>query len=440
MAYEFKLPDLGEGIHEGEIKKWLVKVGDKVKSDQPIAELETDKAVVEMPSPKAGLVLKLFGNEGEKIKVGQVLIVIGQEGEAYSEKAEAPKTETKQEISKQQTSPSLTQQPIKQQTFSQQLTKTEITIPQETSTGRAIATPFVRKIARELGVDIEKVKGTGDHGRITEEDVKRSVGGKQEIVNKLESVSQNISQKQILVQKIPIIIEGEVDRLPFKGIRRSVADHMVISMQTAMHVTHVDEIDVSDLVRIREQEKSVAEQRGVKLTYLPFVVKALISALKQFPIFNSSLDEEKGEIVIKKYYNIGIAVDTEEGLIVPIIKNADKKSILDIAKEISELAQKARDRKLTLDQIRGGTSTITNIGSVGGIFATPIINYPEVAIIGLYKMQDRVVVVEDKAEIRKIMNISVTFDHRVIDGAQAARFVVTIKKHLEDPGLLLVDD
>ncbi len=441
MAYEFKLPDLGEGIHEGEIKKWLVKEGDKVKSDQPIAELETDKAVVEMPSPKGGVVLKLFGKEGEKIKVGQVLIVIGQEGEKYEQRQEA--IGSKQEaIGRKHEAPQASSLPPKPDGPKSQ---TEITIPQETSTGRAMATPFVRKLARELGVDIEKIKGTGEHGRISEQDIRNaSKGGydfiKQEAVGSKQEGPTIYDLPPKPVQRIPIIIEGEVERLPFRGVRRTVAEHMVTSMQTAMHVTHVDEIDVSDLVRIREQEKAYAEQKGVKLTYLPFIIKAIVAALRQFPVFNSSLDEEKSEMVLKKYYNIGIAVDTEDGLIVPVLKNADKKTIINLGKEIAELAEKARSRKLTLDELRGGTFTITNIGSIGGVFATPIINYPEVAILGIYRMQDKVAVVEDKAEIRKMMNISLTFDHRVIDGALAARFAVTIKKHLEDPGLLLVDE
>ncbi len=320
-----------------------------------------------------------------------------------------------------------------------------------------MATPFVRKLARELGLNIEKVKGTGDHGRITEEDVKKAASGIMDIKHQVSGITgfgSQISQSIVMpetsnlmpkaIQRIPIIIEGPVERVPFKGVRRKVSEHMIISMQTAMHVTHVEEIDVSDLVRVREQEKAYAEEKGVKLTYLPFIIKAAISALKQFPAFNSSLDEEKGEMVMKKYYNMGVAVDTEDGLMVPVVKNADKKSMIDIAKEIAELAQKARERKIALDELRGGTFTITNIGSVGGILATPIINYPEVAIMGIYKMQDKVVAVGDKedtkAEIRRMMNISITFDHRIIDGAMAAKFAAAIKKHLEDPGLLLVDE
>src|SRR3989338_8898149 len=434
MVYEFKLPDLGEGIHEGEIKKWLVKEGDKVKSDQPIAELETDKAVVEMPCPKTGVVLKIFGKEGDKIKVGQILIVIGQEGEVYEMKGPAPSAISKSVSSAQFPAPSSETQDSQP--------KVEILIPQETHSGRAIATPFVRKLARELGVDIEKIKGTGEHGRVTEQDIKAAAAGGVPIATTptVSSKQEAISQPPKAIQKIPIIIEGEVERLPFRGVRRTVAEHMVTSMQTAMHVTHVDEVDVSDLVRIREQEKAYAEQKGVKLTFLPFIIKALIAALREFPVFNSSLDEEKSEMVLKKYYNIGIAVDTEDGLIVPVLKNADKKTIIDLGKEIFELATKARSRTLTLDQLRGGSFTVTNIGSLGGIFATPIINYPEVAILGIYRMQDKPVAVSDKIEIKRMMNISVTFDHRVIDGALAAKFASTVKKHLEDPGLLLVDE
>lgn len=479
MAYEFKLPDLGEGIHEGEIKKWHVREGDKVKADQTIAELETDKAVVEMPSPKPGTVLKLFGKEGEKIKVGQVLIVIGQEGESYGQAPAqkpvapvqaAPKPlEALQPVQQAYSTPVHSPTPAAQSTAPVRPPPAIETVVTGVSQ-HALATPFVRKIARELNVNIEKIKGTGPHGRVTEQDIRNAAQGggasSHEASRPAPAPSTSNALADIIQAPVtsvspsagvssamppqqyappvhprpPIVIEGEVERVPFKGVRRTISQHMVASFQTAVHVTHVDEVDMTSLAAHREKDKPLAQAQGIKLTYMPFIIKALVAALKAFPVFNSSLDEEKQEIVVKKYYNIGIAVDTEEGLMVPVVKNADKKTVLEIAHEIQDLAEKARTRKLAIDQMRGGSCTITNIGSAGGIFATPIINYPEVAILGVYKIQDRVTVVKDEAEIRKIMNVSITFDHRVIDGAQAARFVTYIKKHLEDPGLLLINE
>ena len=420
MAFEFKLPDLGEGIHEGEIKRWLVKEGDKVEADQPLAELETDKAVVEMPSPKAGVILKTFGKEGEKVKVGQILIVIGAEGEEWGEKAAEEKP----------IEPIHEEEPAKPPATSQPVAVPRSPTP-PTEPGHVLATPRVRKLARETGVDISTVKGTGPGGRVTEEDVQKAAKGE---------TAPAAAVAAPATQKTPIIIEGEVERIPFKGVRRKVAEHMVTSMQTAMHVTHMDEVDVTDLAKVREQEKEKAKTQGVHLTYLPFIVKAAVVALKEFPYFNASLDEEKQEMVLKKYYNIGIAVDTDEGLMVPVVKNVQQKNMIDIAREITEMAERARTRKIALEELRGGSFTITNIGSIGGNYATPIINYPEVAILGVYRMYDKPIVKEGQITIRKVLNLSVTFDHRVIDGAMAARFMNTIKKHLEDPGLLLVDE
>lgn len=447
MAFEFRLPDLGEGIHEGEIKKWLVKEGDAVQADQPIAELETDKAVVEMPCPKTGTILKLFGKEGERVKVGQILVVIGAAGEKWEEKGSGPGAvghepgATRHESAGPKTqyplpiTPAPSIQPIHHEVQT-------VPLPPPGEPGHVLATPFVRKLAREMNVDLTKVQGSGPGGRISEQDVKNvAMGHGQGVMSPERTTPYPIPPTpQPAVQTIPIIIEGEVERVLFKGVRRKVAEHMVASMQTAMHVTHVDEVDVTELAKVREREKAVAQEQGVHLTYLPFIVKATIAALREFPQFNASLDEEKQEMVLKKYYHIGIAVDTDEGLMVPVIKNADKKNMLELAREIAELAEKARARTLALEQLRGGSFTITNIGSAGGLFATPIINYPEVAILGVYRMQDRPVVREGSIVVRKMLTLSITFDHRVIDGAMAARFMNEIKKHLEDPGRLLVEE
>lgn len=490
MAYEFKLPDLGEGIHEGIIKKWHVKEGDTVKADQVIAELETDKAVVEMPSPKAGVMLKLFGKEGEVTHVGKVFMVIGQPGETYqgsgspathvpiqpipasSIAVQAPKPVP----AVMPAQPLVQIQPIHESVKVEQKTIVEQIKPipaVTTKPGNVQATPFVRKIARELGVDLEMIIGSGENGRITEQDVKKAAGSsssqttiqsqvtpsnEQALMQQpttpqlapkvqiplsessfLSSIAQSAPVDPQIPKQMSVTVDGEVERIPFKGIRKIISDHMITSARTAVHVTHMEEADVTELVNIRERGKVLAAQKGIKLTYLSFILKALVSALKNFPDFNASIDDQKAEIVFKKYYNIGVAVDTPEGLLVPVIKNANRKTVMEVAKEIGDLAEKARARKLTLDEMKGGTFTITNIGSVGGVFATPIINYPEVAILGVYKMEDRPVVRKGEVRVRKMLNFTVTFDHRLIDGAQAARFANMIKSHLEDPGLMLVD-
>lgn len=381
---DVKFPDVGEGVTEGTLVKWLAKTGEDIKADQAVAEIETDKAIVEIPSPKAGKIMKLFGKEGDVIKVGSALASLALSGEEV--KIPEVKPEAKVEIKPE----------------------------------RVLAAPSTRKLARELGVDITKVKGTGAGGRITDEDVKKFAEAKLEIAPEVPEMKFE-------------------ERIPVKGIRKTIAERMVKSLFTAPHVVSMDEADVTELVKLREKEKKVAEERGVKLTYLAFIVKAVTVALKQHPYLNASLDAEKNEIVLKKYYNVGIAVDTPEGLMVPVIKNADQKSIMELAQETEKLAEEARSRKIKLSDLKGNTFTITNIGSIGGIFSTPIINPPDVAILGVHRIRDMPAVINGEIKIRKILPLVISFDHRVLDGARAARFMNTLKEHLEDPDLLLLD-
>ncbi len=403
MAKEFKFPDVGEGITEGEIVKWFVKEGDEVKEHQALGEIETDKAIVEMPSPYSGVVLKIAPKEGDTVKVGDTLVVIGEKGESVQEtKPEEKKPEMKpagvvgylEEASEEETKPEVKQEGV-------------------------LATPAVRKLAKELNVDLSKIKGTGPEGRITEEDVK--------------AVKKEPELK--IMRKYDMW--GYIDRISLKGIRKVISEHMTKSAFTAPHVTHFDETDVTKLAQVREEMKKEAEMKGIKLTYLPFVVKAVIAGLKQYPRINASLDEGNETIIVKKYYNISIAADTEAGLMVPVIKGADQKSIYDIAREASELAEKCRNRTIDLMDLKGGSFTITNIGSIGGIFATPIINYPEVAILMTGKMFEKLVLEGDKIKVKKIMPLSLSFDHRVVDGADAARFVNVVKENLENPEMIL---
>ncbi len=416
MAYEFRLPDLGEGIAEGELIKWLVKEGDKVDEHQPIVELETDKAVVQVPSPKSGTVLKLNGSPGDKIRVGDVLCVIGESGEKIAkvsapvQKAPAKKTSTTV-IGQLEEAPEEEEKKV-----------VPIT-PKKVAEAVVAVLPAVRKLAQEMGVDISKVQGSGTGGRITEDDVRRGAG---KTVKETKAPSVTFEQF------------GRVLRIPLKGIRKAIAENMSRSLSTAAHVTHMDYADVTKLADFREKEKEEAEKKGVHLTFLPFIVKACVLGLKEFPFVNSSLDDEKQEIVIRQYYNIGIAVDTQAGLMVPVVHNANEKTIIEIARDIWRTAELARTREIQLKDLQGGTFTITNIGSLGGVWATPVINWPECAILALGKISEQPVVIDGKVVIRKILPMSLSFDHRIIDGAMAAKFVSEIKRHLEDPDALLM--
>jgi len=305
--------------------------------------------------------------------------------------------------------------------------------PRAVPAEHAMALPSVRRLARELGVDLSGIKGTGMAGRITEEDVRRAKGGG--ILEKMK-ITKPVTTPQV-VKKYDMY--GYIEHVQLKGIRKATAKRMSEAVRTAAHVTHMDSADVTDLVGIREREKIDAEKEGIKLTYMPYIIKAVISALKMHPYLNASMDDEHEEIILKKYYNIGVAVDIGDGLIVPVIKGADKKSIMELAKEIFELAKKAEERKLDMADLKGGTFTITNIGALGGIYATPIINHPEAAILATGRIRDMAVVKDGKVVSRKILPLSLSFDHRILDGAEAAMFMNDVIKRLEDPEILLVE-
>jgi len=417
MAYEFKFPDIGEGLTEGEIVRWLVKEGDEVKEGQPLVEVETDKALAEIPSPKTGVILKILAKEKEIVKVGQVIVVFGEKGEALAAPPPRPKSvgvvgeleEAPEEILATEVKPKV-EKPV--------LVSEHIQ-----------ATPAVRALAKELGVDINKVQGTGPEGRVLEKDVRPFAEGKEKPVEEVK--------KPTKVKKYDLY--GYVDRIPLRGVRRSIAKAMVKSKYTAPHVTAMDEADVTALWKIREKEKKMAEKKGIKLTILPFIIKAVIAGLVEHPYLNASLDDENEEIILKKYFNIGVATDTPEGLMVPVVKNAKDKSILQLAQELTQLAEKARNRTIDLADLKGGTFTISNYGALGGIYATPIINYPEVAILGVGKIKDTPVVRNGKIVVRKILSLALSFDHRVVDGGEGARFLNTVIAHLEDPDLILLE-
>jgi pyruvate dehydrogenase E2 component (dihydrolipoamide acetyltransferase) len=390
MPYDFVLPDLGEGITEGEIRKWLVKEGDAIEEHQIVFEIETDKAVAEVPSPRKGKVLKISKGLGDIAKVGEVLMTIAEEGEAAEGKIEAEKRSKSVSV---------------------------VGVLPEEEEEEILATPAVRAFAKELGVKIETVKGSGPGGSITKEDI----------------IEANEKTKTAEDQY------GAVERMPFRGLRRTIAKNLIQSQRTTAFVTGMDEADITDLWSIREREKKSLLDKGIHLTFLPFFIKAVHHALAEHPLLNASVDEEREEIIVKRYYNIGIAVDTPDGLMVTVIKNADKKTILELAKEIKDLSQKARDRKIKLEEMKGSTFTITNYGHFGGVFATPIINYPDVAILGTGKISDKPWVKDGQLAIRKILPLSLTFDHRVTDGVDSAKFLSKVIQYLEDPAMLFIE-
>jgi pyruvate dehydrogenase E2 component (dihydrolipoamide acetyltransferase) len=430
MPYEFKFPDIGEGLTEGEIVRWLVKEGDQVKEGQPLVEVETDKAVAEIPSPKTGTILKLLAKEKEIVKVGQTIVVFGEKGESVA-RAAPPQTVKAPPPSKPKSVGVVgeLEEAPEEEVLSAAGKVPEA--PSPVTVGKhAMATPAVRGVAKELGVDIEKVTGTGMEGRVLERDVRQAAEAGQK-------PSAPAAAKPAKVKKYDMY--GYIEHIPLKGVRRSIAKAMVKSKYTAPHVTAMDEADVTELWKIREKEKKAAEARGFKLTLLPFVIKAVIAGLKEHPYLNATLDDENEEIILKKYFNIGIATDTPDGLMVPVIKNVGEKSILQLAQEMIELSEKARARKVDLADLKGGTFTITNYGAVRGIYGTPIINHPEVAILGMGRVEQKPVVKNEKIEIRRMLPLSLSFDHRVVDGAEAARFLNMVIMRIEDPDLILLE-
>jgi pyruvate dehydrogenase E2 component (dihydrolipoamide acetyltransferase) len=433
MAFEFKFPDIGEGLTEGEIVRWLVKEGDGIKEGQPLVEVETDKALAEIPSPRTGVILKIMAKEKEVVKVGQVIVVIEEEGEAVAApplkpSAPSPKPKSVGVVGELEEAPE--EVPV-QREARREAEKPAPPKPALVSE-HALATPAVRALARELGVDINKVQGTGSGGRVLEKDVRQFAEAKEKPAKPPEEVKE--AKK---VRKYDLY--GYVERIPLRGVRRSIAKAMVKSKYTAPHVSAMDEADVTELWQIREKEKKVAEGKGMKLTILPFVIKAVIAGLTEHPYLNATLDDDSEEIILKKYFNIGLATDTPEGLMVPVVKNAKDKSIFDLAQESAQLAEKARKRTIDLADLKGGTFTITNYGAVRGIYGTPIINHPEVAILGIGRIRERPVVRDEKVVIRRILPLSLSFDHRVVDGAEAARFLNTVIARLEDPDLILLE-
>ncbi|WP_440772533.1 dihydrolipoamide acetyltransferase family protein [Natronorubrum sp. DTA28] len=568
MVREFELPDVGEGVAEGELVSWLVEEGDEVSEDQPVAEVETDKALVEVPSPVDGTVRELHVEAGKVVPVGTVIIsfnVEGEESEAPRASEASGETASKDEeptesAQEQASEPAGVDSPDHAQVQADDgeaagssgalgAETDEVATPQD----RVFAPPRVRKMAREEGIDLTRVRGSGPGGRITAADVQAAAGGgptgggqaqtqesggttatadesaaaddgdssdagteegtadaassqaqaqtASEPPANIESADREktlaapatrriAEEAGVDIDAVPTdeerdgeafvtpeavreyadaqqraqeadraaveagepvgtkgtdFAEGERERRePFKGVRKTIADAMVESKYSAPHVTHHDEVDVTDLVEAREQLKPRAEDRGIRLTYMPFVMKAVVAALQEYPEMNAVIDEENEEIVYRDYYNIGIATATDVGLMVPVVDDADRKGLLQLSSEMNEVVQKARERTISPDELRGSTFTITNVGGIGGEYATPILNYPEAGILALgeIKRKPRVVVDETGAESiepRSVLTLSLSFDHRLIDGAVGAQFTNTVMEYLENPHLLLLE-
>ena len=454
--FEFKLPDIGEGVTEGEIVAWLVKPGDVVKEDQPMVEVMTDKATVTITSPKAGKILELKANVGDVVQVHSVLVVydLADGAEAAVEK---PNGHATNGAAKKDDGPAATAVgDIREDLPGMRLVppspaaaRTASATSQGYFNEKPLATPATRKLARDLGIDLRTVTPTGPGGRVTKEDVQKAKNGATEAAVPAPAAPAPVAATPVVQAPAahpPIRITPPAgtataleERYPLKGVRKKIFENMARSKQTAAHFTFVEECDVTALKELRARLKPQAEAQGVKFSYLPFIVKAVVAALKKHPTLNSAFDETTQEIVLRKYYNIGIAASTDAGLMVPVVKDADRLSILEIAREIQRLADAAKSGKVKVEDLQGSTFTITSLGQTGGLFATPIINFPEVAILGVHQMKQKPVVRDGQIVIGDVMLLSLSFDHRLIDGHVGAAFAYEVIGYLENPDRLFLE-
>ena len=409
MALEFRFPDVGEGIAQGEIVRWLVAQGDEVRADQPLVEVETDKAVVEIPAPRAGTILRLPVAAGETIQVGEILAVIGEAD--GSEAGVAPQPEAASVVGRLDAKTmNLPPEPVAAESENG-----------AAADRRVLAIPSVRKLARDLGVDLSRVSPSGPRGRVRREDVLRAAPQDAEPVHPADTQRD---------------AHGAFELQPLTALRRTIAKAMVEAATTAVPITTIDEVDISELLDWRARSNAAASD--VRLTLLPFIMKAVVAALKQHPALNASLAEDQQHLILKRYYHLGIATDTPEGLIVPVVKDVDRKSLLTLATELQHLVELANTRRIPLADLRGGTFTISNYGAVGGIFATPMLHLPQVAILGVGRFMQKPVACEGAVALRTVLPLSLTFDHRVLDGAAAQRFLNAVMAYLADPTRLLL--
>ncbi|WP_128895533.1 dihydrolipoamide acetyltransferase family protein [Longirhabdus pacifica] len=436
--FEYKFPELGEGLSEGEIVEWHIKPGDDIEEDQIIMEVQNDKAVVEVPSPVTGKVAELKVEDGTVCTVGDIVATFEVEGDAAAGEASTTEEAPAEECA---VGSSVAENVAKATIETAPATSAPVNDIGEVDTSKILATPSVRKLARDKGINIAQITGTGKNGKITKEDVEAFASGGSTTAAAAPVASENKAAASASAPATQAAPEGDFpeERVPLKGIRKIIANSMVKSVYTAPHVTIMDEVDVTALVELRKKAKPLAEQKGVKLTYLPFIVKALVAAVRQFPALNASIDDDNNEIVYKKYYNIGIATDTDNGLIVPVIEHADRKNIWTIADKIKDLAVRGREGKLAPNEMKGSSISITNIGSAGGMFFTPVINHPEVAILGTGRISEKPIVKDGEITVGQMMNLSLSFDHRLIDGATAQYAMNYMKQLLSDPQMLIME-
>ncbi len=448
--FVFHLPEIGEGVVEGEIVRWLVREGDDVATDQPLCEVMTDKATVEISSPRSGRIARVHGSPGDVVRVHAPLVEIALAGASAAPAAAAAAaaarstatatataTATPAAVAPPAPAPVLAPvlAPAAPVRIAPALAPAPAGIPAPVAARmppapgeRPLASPAVRHAARTAGVDVGTVAGSGKDGRVTRADIEAFVA----------HPSALIAPPALHSLPAPGARAGD-ERIKIIGLRRKIAERMVHAYRTAPHFTYVDEVDCSRLVQLRGQLNEIASERGIKLSYLPFIMKALAVTFREFPTLNAVMDEEDFALIVRRDINIGIATDTDAGLYVPVVKNVDQKSLLELASEVADLTQRTRENKVRLDELSGGTFTITSVGNIGGRFATPILNHPEVAILGVNQIHDRPVAIDGEVEVRPMMYLSPSFDHRVIDGAVAARFVSLLKRLLEQPEALLLD-
>ncbi len=433
--YDFKFTDIGEGLHEGQILKWFFKVGDKVKEGDVLCVVETDKVNAEIPAPVNGIITKLGADVGQTIHVGETLVMIDDTGKGAPAVVEAPKAEVKvdqpkpevkKEVAEEKGAAVVGEVVVSNDVIASSNEGFENTQPDAQSTGKVLATPVARKMAADLKVDLSKLKGTGDNGRIMKADIQaaaKSVG---------TTASATVSTS-FAAPAMPALPKDGVKRVKISKLRQAIVKAMNTANLVIPSTTLMDEIDVTKLVEFRKSQKAKLEEKGVKLTYLPFIVKAVTMAIKEYPIFNASFDHDTEEVVYKDFINIGLAVDTPDGLIVPNVKNADQKSIVTLAKEIESLGAATRARTVKLEELQNGTFSITNYGTTGIKLGTPVIKHPELAILGVGSIYRKPVVEGDQIVIRDVLPLSLTIDHRVIDGADGGRFLLKVKELLSDP-------
>lgn len=412
---EFRLPELGEGVTEGELVKWKVKVGDQVKDDQPLCEIMTDKATVEIPSHFSGKVLELVAKEGAIVKVHELMLTAEVAGGAKAAPNTTPNTAAPNAAASKTAALATVLTPAPS---ASNISNTDV-----------LASPATRKLAREKGIDLASVQASGPHGRVLMDDLNQS-----------PSQSSAGASRALIRSAGPLQAD---EHTPIRGMRKKIMEKMRLSKDKAAHFTYVEEADATELVKLRTQAKELAAKQGIKLTYLPFILKAMVAALKQHPRLNSTVDEVANEVITHHTFNISLSVQTEDGLTVPVVKHVEQKTIFELAREIADIVDRARKKKLTLEDFQSSTITLTNAGSIGGLFATPIINYPEVAILGFNKIARKPVVINvngrEKIVVRDWTYFSISLDHRIIDGAEAAEFMKTFIAYIENPALLVLE-